>query len=336
LKNKKKKTVVKKKKTVNKFKIFLISVGLMATALTVYIGYRAALSDRKLFSIGLFALFAGLFYESIKVSRSWKAVTGIFAAAYLSSLTAFLPGKREGSYNFENHIEVWPYYLVVIFSVIFIFVYKDKVTAKLTEGITLLLSISFIYWIIDYGFTDYHHWFVYLLMATGIFFSGFSILNALTPITLSRTNRLVLSIWSTIILTAFAFDNIIRVFSSKEDEGSLYMTDNLYIAIQYFLLGVSAVYIIQNFMLLVSFLPSKNGNYKKDLKEIKKDHIERYSIDQTPIYQSLFCIIVTTAVYWLNYIYNILPRHSMIWLVFILFPLLLNYTVYIKELRAKE
>lgn len=304
---------------------FLIIAGVLGLALTIYIGYRASFSDRKLFSISLLALFAGLLFESIRVSGSWKTVLGIFVGTYLLSFFAFLPGKRERSYNFESHIEIWPYIFIFIFAIFFVVAYKDKVTVKLTEGITLLLSISLIYWAVDYGFTNYHNWFSISLMIIGLILSLFSIVNALTHLKLSRTNRLALSIWSTIILFAFAIDNIIRVFSNPDIESS-YLSDGLYISLQYFLLGVSAVYIMQNYMLLVAFIPRKNGNYKSDLKESKRDHIERFSDKQVNIGQSLFCILFTGTVYWLNHKYQILPRHTMIWLVLLTFPFILHFT----------
>lgn len=302
---------------------FLIVAGVLGLALTIYIGYRASISDRKLFSVSLIALFAGLLFESIRVSGSWKTVAGIFAGTYLFSLFTFLPGKRERVYNFENHIEIWPYIFIFIFALFFGITYKDKVTAKLTEGVTLLLSISLIYWAVDYGFINYHNWFSISLMILGLLLSIFSIVNALTHIRLSRTNRLTLSVWSTIIMIAFAFDNIFRVFSNPDIESS-YLSDGFYIGLQFFLLGVSAIYIMQNYMLLAAFLPSKNGNYKNDFKENKNDHINRYSDKQVNIVQSLFCILFTGTSYWLNHKFQILPRHTMIWLMLFIFPFVLH------------
>lgn len=125
---------------------------------------------------------------------------------------------------------------------------------------------------------------------------------------------------------AFAIDNIIRVFSNPDIESSKYMSDGIYIGLQYFLLGVSAVYIMQNYLLLAAFLPSKNGNYRVDLRENIKNHIDRFSDKQIYIGHSLFCILYAGTVYWLNYKYQVLPRHTMIWLVFVTFPLILQFT----------
>jgi len=238
-------------------------------------------------------------------------------------LINFLPGKSEQIYNFENHIEMWPYVFIFIFALFFGIAHKDKVTTRLTEGITLLLSISLIYWAVEYGFTNDHNWFLLFLMVIAFVLSIFSIVSALTHIQLSRTIRLTLSICSSIIMFAFAVDNILRVFSNPAIESS-YLSDALYISLQYFLLGVSAVYIMQNFMLLAAFLPNKNGNYKRDLKESKEDHIVRYSDEQVSIKQSLFCILFTGITYWMNHKFQILPRHTMIWFMLLIFPFILH------------
>lgn len=133
---------------------FLIIAGILGLAFTVYITYRASISDRKLFSASLVALFAGLLFESIRVSGNWKTVLGIFVGTYLFSLLAFLPGKSESIYNFEDHVEFWPYCFIFIFTLFFGIVYKNKLIVKLTEGMTLMLSISLIYWAVTFSLFD--------------------------------------------------------------------------------------------------------------------------------------------------------------------------------------
>jgi hypothetical protein len=305
---------------------FVLVLALIALVLTIYIGYKASISSRKLFSISLLALFGGLLFESFRISDNWKNVIYIFIGTYCFSLISFLPGKREYNYNLENHIEMWPYVFIFFFSLAFALFNKNKVTLKLTEGITLLQSISLIYWAIDYGFTNYYNWASIILLSIGFIFSAFSFLHAFTYIKLTKTTRLTLSIWSSVIMLSFALDNIIRVFSNQDIESSKYLSLGLYIGLQYFLLGVSAVYIMQNFILLTEFLPSKNGNYRDDLKENKKAHIDRFADKQVLIKHSFFCILYASIIYVVNYKYQILPRHSTIWLVFLTFPLLIYLT----------
>jgi hypothetical protein len=301
----------------------LIVAGVIGIFLSIYIAYRASISEQKLFSISLTTLIAGLLFESIRVSGSWKTVAGIFAGSYLLSLIAFLPEKNEPIYNFEYHIKIWPYLFIVIFALIFGATFKERLTTKLTEGTSLLLSLSLVYWSVDYGFTSYHNWFAYSLLTLSSILTLFSIVNALTNIHLSRTIRLTLSIWSTIIMFAFALDNIFRVFKNPDIE-SLYLSEGLIIGLQFFLLGVSAVYIMQNYMLLITILPSKNGNYKREIKKYKQNHLERFSENQVSSQHSILCIFYTLSFYGLNYKFQFLPRHTMIWFVFLTFPLFLK------------
>lgn len=321
--------ISKRKSPIFNFKTFVIILGVLGLLLTIYVAYRASISDRKLFSISLLALFAGLLFESFRVSDSWKDVIYIFVGAYFFSLLNFFPGKNEKIYNFENHIESWPYFFIVFFVFAFAIINKDKVTAKLSEGITLLLSLSLIYWTIDYGFINYQNWFAISILTIIFIPSAFSILNALTNMQLSRSKRLILSVWSTIIMFAFATDNIIKVFSNQDIESSIYLSQGLYIGLQYFFLGISAVYIMQNYILLVAFLPDRNGNYKNDLKENKKDHIARYSDKQVSIGNSLFCIFYAGLLFGMNYKYQVLPRNTMVWLVLLTFPLILQLIEFI-------
>ena len=304
----------------------VIVLGIAGLALTIYIGYRASISDRKLFSVGLLALFAGLLFESFRVSGSWKTVISIFIGSYFFSFINFFPYKREHNYIFENHIESWPYVFIFFYAFAFAFFHKNKVTAKLNEGTTLLQSLSVVYWAVDYGFADHHNWFATTLLAIALSFSAFSALHALTYLHLSKTTRLTLSIWSSVIMFAFALDNIIKVFNNPDIENSKYLSEGLYIGLQYFFLGVSAVYIMKNYMLLATFFPKKNSDYRNDLRESKKDHLDRYSDKQVSISHSLLCILYAATLYGLNYTYQILPRHTMIWLVFLTSSFILKLT----------
>lgn len=304
-------------------------LGGVSLGLTLYIGYRASVNGINLFSVSLLALFAGLFFESFRVSKDRITLLSIFMTAYLFSFFSFLPGKNESYYNFDSRIEIWPYVLIFFFALGFVLFHKDKVTAKLTEGLTLLQSLSLVYWTLDYGFTDYENGFTLSLLAPVFLFTAFALLNALTYFHLSATTRLALSIGSSIIMLAFAIDNILRVFNHPEIESVSFLSEGFFIGLQYFLLGVSAVYVMQNVLLLIAFLPRKNESYRDVLDEAQKEHLDRYSDQQVFAGHSLLCILYAVLFYGLNYRYQLLPRHTMIWFVFLTFPLLLQLIAFI-------
>jgi hypothetical protein len=297
-------------------------LGVIALIITIYMVYRAYVSDQKLFSISLLALLAGLLFETLRIAGNWRKVMGIFIAAYFFSLLSLLPGRREKSYVFENHLQAMPYALIIFFSLLFIGFYKDKITAKLTEGITLLQSISSVYWVIDYGFLSFRNWFVIILLLLVFLFSVFSLVNALTTIRLSTPVQLTLSIWSTIIMLTLGVDNIIHLYNHPDPENAVHFSEGFYTGLQYFLLGVSAVYVLQNFLLLAAFIPGRNSRYSGAFRENKQEHIARYSEEQVTALHALFCMAYAGTLYWLNYTYDLLPRNTMIWLVFFSFTLL--------------
>jgi hypothetical protein len=328
----------KKIRSKGKLKVFnfrpiLIFLGVLGIAMTIYIGYQSSISDKKLFSISLLALFTGLIFESFRISDNRKKVILIFVGSYFFSLINFLPSIIDPNHNFDKYIERWPYIFVVIFAFGFAIFNVDKVTTKITEGITLQLSISLIYWTSDYDFNNYSKWYEIVLLIIGISFTIFSLLNAFTNLKLTATTRLSLSIWSTIIMFAFAVANIFRIFNNGDIENNINLSQSLYIGIQYFLLGASAIYIVQNYVLLASFLPRKNENYQNDLKVIMKQHADRFSEEQVFINHSLFCILYSVTLYGLNYTCQILPRDTMIWFVFMTFPLILQLTERINKIK---
>lgn len=126
----------------------------------------------------------------------------------------------------------------------------------------------------------------------------------------------------------FSLDNIIRVYSNEEIEKAKQISDAFYIGLQFFLLGVSAIYMMKNFFMLLEFLPGKNrffnAEYFRELRILKNEHIERYSENQIYVRHAIICIIVTSGLYFVNYTFRILPTHTTIWLGFVLFPFLLK------------
>ena len=110
------------------------------------------------------------------------------------------------------------------------------------------------------------------------------------------------------------------------------MVNGCYIALQYFLLGVSSIYMTQNFLMLIGFLPDKhnffNKEYFKEIRALKNDHIDRYSQTQIRSLYSAFCLIFASSIFYFNYAFQLLPRHTIIWIVFVTFPILINLYEY--------
>lgn len=333
-------TKKKPKKRVSKnrgfdLKPYFIGLGVLALFLLLFISYRIYISERTLIPISIFALIGGAIFQTKRLTKNWGLVLGTALISFIISFIAFLPGKREHEYVFDKHIEIWPFMFLFIFLFLISVFAQEKVTPKLTEGITLIQSMAIIYWIVDFGLLKTQNLFLISIMIIALFFSLFSIFHAFTHTELTRTNRLTLSIWSTIIYVIFAIEHIYKVFQNEQIENTENMFNGMYIGLQYFLLGVSGVYIVQSYLMLAGFLPSKgsffNSLYYKELKELKNDHIKRYSVEQIDILHSLFCVIFTGGIFFINYEYKIVPKNIAIWIVFVSFPFILHFYEYLKK-----
>lgn len=129
-------------------------------------------------------------------------------------------------------------------------------------------------------------------------------------------------------MALFAVDNIYRVWNSEAIESANGLLRSVFLFVQYFLLGVSSVYIAQNLIMLFGFLPDKNHffntQYFKDLQVLKKEHIGRYMPHQVHGLHALFCMLFTGTIFGLNLYFHFLPRNLMIWTVFVVFPIGIN------------
>ena len=256
------------------------------------------------FPIALLALLAGLLFESFRIVGNWKIVILKFAISYMLSLILLI------------HPEYWTYFFMFIYSLFVIVFNNEKVVPKLTEGITLLQSLSMIYWLADKGLFRIQAALTCIILSIFLLFALFSIVHALFYFPLNKSARLTLSIWSSVIMLIIAIDNIYQVHHQDTVEHLHNWSQGLFIVLQYFLLGVSAIYMMQNFILLYIFLPDKHEQNKTTWRKAKIQHLRRYSDQQVKGSHAFFCMIYAVLLYGLNYIYGFLPPLTMIWLVF--------------------
>lgn len=325
----------KKRTKYNKIIIILIIIGIFILTFFGYVIFRTYQSQNSLLSIMTIPLILGIVFENRRLSSDWKDILLKISISLALSVFAFLPGKGERNYSLDHHIEIWPYVFIAFFVIGSVIHHEKKIVPKLTEGITLLQSISIIYWIVDIGFLNFKNVFAYILIGIGLVFSIISFIHAFSYIKLTRNARLFLSIWSSLIMIIFAIDHIYRVFNFNYFVDYKILNDGLN-TLQYFLLGVSLIYIFQNAYMLLVYFPSKSRAYNKehlkDIKKMNKTHIDRYSSNQIRLFDSLLALLITSGIYYWNYKYQIMPRHTLIWLIFWIFP----FIVWLKDLLNEK
>jgi hypothetical protein len=332
--------MAKKKAAGFDLKPVMLVIGIILVPVSILLIYRVGNSSERLIPIGVVAVIVGAILESYRLLRKIKPVILSALGSFILSFFIFLPGKHESVYNLDNHLISWPYCFLFIFLIFSMVMNKDKLIPRLTEGITLVQSIAILYWAIDYGFFSSSTFVVKILLIIGILFSVVSIINAFTNIRLTKGMRLTLSIWSSIIMIAFAIDYIISVYKNGQVENAFLLNDKIYIFISYFLLGISSVYILQNTFLVIGYLPGKQEFFNKEyfarINELTSDHLKRYSDSQMGILLASLCFILVSIIFFINYSLKFIPTNTAIWAIFFVFNTIIYYADQIKNYRQQQ
>jgi len=316
------------KKTNNNRLYFILLILISLAAGIAYAVFSLRSSQNTTISISCFALLAGVIYEHKKLCTKWATVIYTVLGAFALSFSAFLPGKREHSYILDTHIVMWPYFFIGFVILISLVINNEKTIARLGEGITLLQSIALIYWIIDYDIEHTSNLLLLILLSIGVIYVLYTLYHAFTYSILSRTSRLHLSIWSSVIMMILAADNIYSIYQNPPIEAVTDGYEKLNVGLQYFLLGTCSIYIAQNVLMILGFLPGKgtffNAQYFKDVRELKNNHVNRYSKHQVHIFHSVVAVLFASAIFSVNFHYHFFPKNIAIWTVFLAFPLIMR------------
>lgn len=287
-------------------------------------------------------MMGGVILESIRVTKDAKVVLIITFIAYLLSFAAFIPFKNEEYYSFSSHFEVWPFVFLFLFLIGGLTTWGNKTMTKLTEGITLIQSISILYYILTFEEIVNQHWIIKIIILLFIITTIFPLYHAFSYQTLSRRNRLLLSIYSSVIMLIFAIDNCSKVLSGNILDNTLNLNEQIINALNYFLLGISSIYLLQNFLMIINYFgafnlifpdsPSKK-KYKEEFLQLNEEHISRYSDEQVNILHSIYCLLFTVMIFATNYFFELVAPVTAIWIVFFTFPLLIKL---IRHLENKK
>ncbi len=304
---------------------FLWFLGIFAVWMLGYVVMKAfKYNQLNIFNM-IIPITIGVTYENLRISKKWKYTLLKIFGSLILSLMIFIESENDKGFSFTESINIWSYifiFLLVLTSVIY---HKDRVIPKITEGIILLQSISFIYWIIDIYRSNIFN--KYTIIALVLPFSIFSIFHALSYIKLSRNSKLTLSIWSSFIMLIFSIHTIIYVVKNESYLQSDFESI-IYNYVTYFILGVSLVYMFKNFELFLGYIPKRNRgdkNYREIVTSLNEKHISRFSEIQVKRFDSVLAIVFLSTIYGFNLSFNLINAKMLIWICFICFPIILQY-----------
>ena len=290
------------------------------------------LTDKKQLSFFLLCIvpiLIGIAYECFRLLGSIDKLFEKAPYILLISCFALLPSKHEISYNIYEHIGQWQITIAVVTPIIIAAdLYLNKrVVIPLTEGSTLVYTIVFNYWFYEnIGVIDNN--FKIFLVSIIILFSLYAVMNALTYAPLSKINRIILSVWNTVIMLFLSIFFVIMTLSGTNPK-KLSMITNYdtftIIVLKYFFVGTALIYIVYNLLMITNFLPNPRGftikRYKSDLHNAESQHLARYDDRQTHVITSLLLIILSCSILFININYHLLPPSLIIWFILFLFSI---------------
>lgn len=323
--NKKKSQLNSPLESISQNKLITFSI-LIVIIFYFYLFYIAFESEQSLVPLTMIALVLGLIYQSFKITKSTKRIIIYLVISAFFSLFAFFPNENETTYIFTDHLASWVYCFLIGFLLIMSVEHEKQITMPFGEGLSLLFCLAFSYWLFEKYLLNFEFILTQVLSVIVLLVTAFSILHALFKIKHNQFSRFILSISTCVAIVVLSLDNLFQLMHQGDLSLNKTWTANFILLIQYFLLGISALFLFQNMMLLLQYLPNKyTHSYFSDIKENTQTHIKRFSEDQISWIEGVLCLGISVFVYTLNYYLRIIPPNMCIWLVIFLCPLLIQY-----------
>jgi len=306
--------------------LFITSTALVGAGF-LFLAYLNYQSDNLLQVMCYAALLAGLFFETGSVTSKWKTVWILVLVSSVISIIVFAPDEGTGELTNAHY---WPVVFCGLFTIMVTVVFEKTFIPKLTEGMVMLQSIGIIYWILDLSIWEFDSRFLTVVIGAPAVISALSILHAFSNLELNKTARLAQSIWSALLMLAFAADNFWGLLfgASFDDVSGVY--DAAYFGGKYFLTGASLIYVVESFFL---FIPRDDEESPSGTTDLVKLHVDRFSPDQTERQHAMLAMVFSVMILGLNYWLDLVPRQIAIWSVFVTFPIFLNLFVYVINQR---
>lgn len=273
-------------------------------------------------------------FENFKVCIIFTAyVTAPFLGLILFSLV-----KIELQ-DFLNILDLYSVFFPIVLFVVYILILvnstKKNDVVKFSEGLTFLKSMSLVYYAVEMNVFIYSGFLPNILIAISVFIIFLSTISAFTYIKITNNLKVILSVWSTLILLLFTYNHISSLFSAFSSNQL-----NPLLVMDFFTLGTSTVYIAHNIDALLYYYPSNTEFFSKyHFKQIEKANrkqMERYKDEQVRIIDSFICLIIASTLYSLNYILKIFSPLSAIWISLLLIPNIIDFKNWISTHLKSE
>lgn len=299
-------------------------VGVVILTIVAAVGYLSETYGRGSFgTLQLSLFFAGCSWELYRITHSMSRVLKYVGGALLLSvfITLWIE-KNDRPLPLDEALFVWPFIFAVSFFLIVLATFQREYTVQLREGDTMLHTIAAWYLLVE--FSSNPLW-LFLCALFLLPFSAHSLWHAYSHMPLTASDRLWLSVWSTMVMLVLGTVYLIGIFQKPLGEAFVDSHNALgisYRALEWFLCGVAGAYIAQNFAMVLGYLPSRNrffnATYYREIKELSALHTERYESTQACKHRALLVSLTSITALALNSWFNLMNPFMAIWVLFAL------------------
>lgn len=302
--------------------ILLLGGGLLALIPLYFMGMDIYSSAGHIVPVYLLVMLCGVMSEYIRTS-SFRMIFATILIAFFISLLNFLGNYTNGHFSAES-LKAWPYffYAAIIFSMIAR--HEQGFILKVNEGLVFLQSIAIAYWVITASQIGFNSTSAIIVIGAVVLLLAFTAYQAFSYKVPPYGQRLLLSIFSAMIFLFFGIINASHLINGADIDTSKVAPSLIFITLQYFMLGVSSVYIAKSLIMVLGFIPGKNEpseSYRERVAVLVKMHLDRVDTTQINKRYALITALFTLVVFGLNYFFDLLPPTFVIWCVFVSYPL---------------
>lgn len=301
-----------------------LAIGTLMLTGVALIGYLSESYGKGSFgALQLSLFFAGCSWELYRITGAiQRVVKYVGGALILSALITLGSEKNDRSLSLDEMLFFWPFVFAVTFFVIVLATFQREYTVRLRETDTMLHTIAAWYLLLEF-LSDVPSipFFALLLLP----FSIHSLWHAYSHRSLTTKDRLWLSVWSTMVMLVLGTVYLVGIFQRPLGEAFIHSSSALlvsYRALEWFLCGVAAAYIAQNFAMVFGYLPGKtrffNAAYFREIKELSALHTERYESTQACKHRALLVSLTSITALALNSWFNLMNPFMAIWVLFAL------------------
>ena len=310
---------------VRAFYVTVVGAGCVVT----YYLFRQADSDivRQLYLLMFLPAFVGLTIKLIELHRSIWNVLGIIAGGVILGGIIWNQLYQDAFY-LGKPLPFGLWAVALLLAIVFIACSieitrrHNRLMLQLSEGLLAVQSLAFIYIAIEYRWLWSHVPLVRALTIVGVLVAISAIWYMLGQYRWHRRVSLLYNHWSVIvvfILSCFYVAGIMHLYATTEIVSGW---GAVALAVQFFLFGVVASNIYNNFQLLASYFPDRD--WKENVQTAHRHMLKRFERKQADSKVASFVLVAIALFFAANaYLHFVLPS-SAVWLAIFVTPLLVR------------